>query len=131
MDKVLYREILQDNFLGTLDDLDLYLHDCYFQQDKDPKHTPHIVKDWFRDNNVDVLPWPASSPDMSIIKHVWDHLDRMVRARRPPPSGEEELWRALQEEWARMDEAYIAKLYQSMSRRVRTLYEAKGGNTRY
>jgi hypothetical protein len=131
MDKHLYCEILQDDLLGTLDDLELDMRDYYFQQDNDLKHTSHVVTTWFRENNVDVLPWPASSPDMNIIEHVWDHLDRKVRARRPLPSSEDDLWRALQEEWAAIDEAYIAKLYESMPRRVQTLYEAKGGNTRY
>jgi hypothetical protein len=33
LDKHLYYEILQDDFLGTLDDLNLDLNNYYFQQD--------------------------------------------------------------------------------------------------
>ena len=32
-------------------------------------------------NNVNVLPWPAVSPDMNPIEHIWDYLGRKVRAR--------------------------------------------------
>ena len=32
-------------------------------------------------NNVIVLPWPAVSPDMSLIEHIWDYFGRKVRAR--------------------------------------------------
>jgi hypothetical protein len=43
MDKELYRDILQDDFLGTLDDFKLRATDYYFQQDNDPKHVHHVV----------------------------------------------------------------------------------------
>ncbi|CAK5263733.1 unnamed protein product [Mycena citricolor] len=107
MDKFLYRDILQDNFLRSLDDLNLDLCGCYFQQDNDPKHTARIVSEWFHENSIDVLPWPATSPDMNIIEHVWDHLDHMVRARRPLPLGEKDLWQALQKEWVRMEKVLL------------------------
>ncbi|CAK5267780.1 unnamed protein product [Mycena citricolor] len=131
LNKELYREILKDDLLGTLDDLDLDPRDYIFQQDNDPKHTARIVTTWFAENHIAVLPWPASSPDMNIIEHVWSHLDKKVRKRKPLPSNVEQLWTALQEEWARIDEGYIESLYDSMPRRIRALIAAKGGNTSY
>jgi hypothetical protein len=131
MDKFLYREILEEDLLGSMDDLDLDIRDYYFQQDNDPKHTSGVATTWCEENNVDLLPWVASSPDMNIIEHVWDRLDRMVRARKPLPQNVEQLWVALQEEWVRMDEDFITHLYESMPRRVDALHEAKGGSTRY
>jgi hypothetical protein len=99
MHKELYREILQEDFLGTMDNLELDVHDYYFQQDNDPKHKAGIVTKWFEENNIDVLPWPASSPDMNIIEHVWHRLDQMALRRRDPlPQNLEQLWVALQEE---------------------------------
>jgi hypothetical protein len=85
---------------------------------------------WFA-TKVDVLPWAANSPDLNIIEHVWDHLNRKVRARRPPPTNEDQLWEALQEEWCAIDESFITKPYDSLPRRVRAAHKAKGGNTRY
>ena len=32
-------------------------------------------------NNVKILPWPAVSPDMNPIEHIWDYLGRKFRAR--------------------------------------------------
>ena len=32
-------------------------------------------------NNVNVLPWPAVSPDMNPIEYICDYLGRNVRAR--------------------------------------------------
>ena len=41
------------------------------------KHTQNIL----RIHNVHVLQWPARSPNLSPIEHLWDHLGRQVRER--------------------------------------------------
>ena len=38
-------------------------------------HVARICTQFLEAENVPVLPWPAYSPDMSPIKHVWDALD--------------------------------------------------------
>jgi hypothetical protein len=79
MDPVLYRQTLDEDLLGTLHDLDIDIRQHWFQQDNDPKHTSNLVRHWFTENSIDVLPWAPNSPDMNIIEHVWDHLDHQVR----------------------------------------------------
>jgi hypothetical protein len=39
-----------------------------------------ICRQFLNRNNVNVLPWPAASPDMNPIEHIWDYLGRKVRA---------------------------------------------------
>ena len=124
-------EILQDDLLGTYQDLHLDYHDRYFQQDNDPKHTSKLAQAWFHKNHVDLLPWPPNSPDINIIENLWDHLERQVWARNPLPRSEGDLWVALQEEWYKIDLAFIRKLYKSLPQRVSAVYRANGGNTRY
>ena len=44
-------------------------------------HVARICRQFLIRNNVNVLPWPAVSPDMNRIEHIWDYLGRKVRAR--------------------------------------------------
>ncbi|GFU72848.1 hypothetical protein TNCV_2783131 [Trichonephila clavipes] len=46
------------------------------------------------------MDWPARSPDLSPIEHVWDFLGRRLAARTLPPVTIRELRLALQ--WAAM-----------------------------
>jgi transposase len=129
--KELYVEILQDDVLGSFRDLGLNYRHFYFQQDNDPKHTAKLVKAWFEKHHVDLLPWPPNSPDINIMENVWDYLAHRIRARRPLPKSEMDLWIALQEEWYKIDLDYISHLYDSLPSRIAAVELAKGGNTRY
>ena len=59
--------------------------DMTLQHDNATSHTARSVRDFLQDRNVSVLPRPAKSPDLNPIEHVWDLLDRRVRARAIPP----------------------------------------------
>ena len=131
LNKEFYCEILPDNLLDTYQDLGLDYHDCYFQQDNNPKHTSKLAQAWFHKNHVDLLPWPPNSPDINIIENLWDHLECQVRAHNSLPRSEGDLWVALQEELYKIDLAFIRKLYKSLPERVSAVYHANGGNTRY
>ena len=44
-------------------------------------HVARICRQFLNRNNVNLLPWPAVSPDMNPIEHIWENLGRKVRAR--------------------------------------------------
>jgi hypothetical protein len=112
--------------------LSLQAHpDMTLQHDSATSHTAHSVCDFLEDRNVSVLPWPVKSPHLNPNGHVWDLLDRWVRARAIPPKNVRELAGALVEEWGNVSQHELANLVQSMRRRCTSVLNAAGGNTRY
>ena len=71
---------------------------CHFSADNDPKHTSAKAKKWFQDHNVRVLKWPAQSPDLNPIEHLWNYIKRMLNEYDEPARGVQELWERVQEQ---------------------------------
>lgn len=69
------------------------------QQDNALPHTARATTQFLTANNVNVMEWPSMSPDLSPIEHIWDELDRRVRARLNQPANLAQLQAALLQEW--------------------------------
>ncbi|GFT03855.1 transposable element Tcb2 transposase [Trichonephila clavipes] len=75
--------------------------------------------------------WPANSPDLNPIKHVWDILGRQITALSHPPSSITELKRALQEAWNRLSPQLIHHLIASIVNRCAACLAVRGDHTPY
>ena len=100
-----------------------------FQQDNARCHTARVCADFLQEQQVNVLPWPAKSPDLSPIEHLWDVLDRRVRRRQPATLAHLELF--LEQEWNAIPQNEIQTLIRSMRRRCTVVRDANGGHTLY
>ena len=80
---------------------------------------------------MEVLLWPAQSPDLNAIEHLWNHLKRKLAEYEVPPQGILELWERVQEEWGKIKPEVCQGLIESMLRRVEAIIKAKGGYTKY
>ena len=67
LDAELYCKILEEDLPSSVEFYGDELKNYIFQHDNDPKHTSKKVKKWLADNEIEVLEWPAQSPDLNPI----------------------------------------------------------------
>jgi transposase len=80
---------------------------------------------------VQIIRWPAMSPDMNPIEHVWDFIGRNINQRNPKCQNIDELRTAILQEWQQFPQERLRRLVRSMTRRVAELHNKCGGYTRY
>ncbi|GFY20110.1 transposable element Tcb2 transposase [Trichonephila clavipes] len=91
--------------------------DFILMDDNSRPHRANLVEDSLFEEGIMRMEWPACSPDMNPIEHVWDALGRRVAGRQPPPQTLQELEKALLEEWDRIPQLVINSLIDSMPQR--------------
>lgn len=122
-------EVLRPHVLPFLRQMGL--NNATFQDDNARPHRARIVDRFLQDNNVRRLEWPAMSPDLSCIEHVWDVLGRAVSSRLTQDSRLPDLQRYLVEEWRRIPQQTIRKLVYSTRSRLTECRDNRGGYTHY
>jgi hypothetical protein len=81
-----------------------------FQQDNARAHTARATRDFLQQNNVNVMNWPALSPDLNPIVHLWDEIQRRLNEEQPSPTNAAELSVVFQRVWALIPMAFINRL---------------------
>ncbi|GFV62102.1 transposable element Tcb1 transposase [Trichonephila clavipes] len=61
-----------------------------FMDDNARPHRANIVDECLHSEDITRMDWPACSPGLNPIEHVWDMLGRRIAARQPPPTGTSE-----------------------------------------
>ncbi|KAI8434919.1 hypothetical protein MSG28_003393 [Choristoneura fumiferana] len=94
-------------------------------QDNAPCHNARAITSYLREVGIYTRNWPAMSPDLNPIEHMWDYLKSRVRKRNPAPSDVAELKEALLEEWDAIPQDYVKKLIRSMKNRLNCVKNAR------
>ncbi|GFX42300.1 transposable element Tcb1 transposase [Trichonephila clavipes] len=102
-------DILQPHVLPLMQ----RLPGAIFQQDNARPHMARVLT---------TLPWPARSPDLFPIKHIWHHLGWRVGH----PTSLNELEARLQKIWKEMSQDIIQNLYASMPDHIASCIRARG-----
>ncbi|GFY12859.1 transposable element Tcb1 transposase [Trichonephila clavipes] len=88
-----------------------------FMDDKARPRRTNIVDECLQSEDITRMDWPANSPDLNPIEHVWDMLRRRIAARQPHPTCLPELRRALLDAWCNIPQDHTDNLILIMPRR--------------
>ncbi|GFU65759.1 transposable element Tc3 transposase [Trichonephila clavipes] len=102
-----------------------------FMDDNAPCHRTVAAEQLLDSEDIERMDWPARSPDLNPIEHVWNFLGRRFAARTLPPVTIRELRLALQDEWATMPQQLIDILILSMGRHCETCLAVRGDHIPY
>ncbi|MCI4388573.1 hypothetical protein PGIGA_G00087550 [Pangasianodon gigas] len=94
-----------------------------FQQDNAPCHSAKIVQAWFEEHDKEfrVLTWPPNYPDVNLIDHLWDVLDKQVWSMEAPPHKLHDLKDLLLTSWCQIPQHTFRGLVESMPWRLRAV----------
>ncbi|GFX88457.1 transposable element Tc1 transposase [Trichonephila clavipes] len=102
-----------------------------FQDDKARPHGPRLVENMLEAETIQRMEWPACSPDLNPIEHVWDMLGRRIAALPRPPATVRDLEISLLEEWNSIPQSLIDNLIASMANRCAAVLAVRGNHTPY
>lgn len=127
-----YRELLDNIMLPSVNQM-YPGNNFIFQQDNCPVHTAAVIRQWFAENNVELLPFPAHSADLNPVENVWGLIVKKVYKRNFRPQNENELWQVIENVWDELSvqENLWQNLISSMPNRLNSVLNVNGAITKY
>lgn len=125
---VKYQNILETNLLVSIPMLSPD-GNFTFQQDGASCHTAKTTRKWLQDNNISVLDWPSSSPDLNVIETIWHKMKQQLR--NDPQRNISDLRVKLQNIWDSFTAEDCEKLVKTILARIKAVIKAKGDATGY
>ncbi|GBO11641.1 Transposable element Tc1 transposase [Araneus ventricosus] len=94
-------------------------------------HRALLVDEFLESEDIHRMDWPARSPDLNPIQHVWDALGRTIATCNPRPRTIQEMKTALLNEWDQFPQEIIYCLVSSMKSHCKACISVRGDHTPY
>ena len=82
---------------------------------------------WLNKNKINVLDWPAVSPDFNVIENLWDILDKKLVNHRL--NNVYDLQQAILKLYSEISTETCENLVRSMPRRIKKCVRVKGNTS--
>ena len=117
--------------------------DFVFQHDNAPCHTARSIREWIEDPtpealrqdgidwSFELMTWPAQSPDLNPIEHLWDAIERELSRQQAPRGGLNGLTARVLEIWDQMALETVQKLVDSMPECCQEVINSRGSFTSF
>ena len=100
------RDVLQPVVVPHFDNHPIATRPVYMDDNVRP-HLSRAVTAYLESEDVTSVPWPAMSPDLNPIEHIWDMLGHHIQAREPPVQNNRQLEATLHQEWQQLSQQDI------------------------
>ncbi|GFV51616.1 transposable element Tcb1 transposase [Trichonephila clavipes] len=101
------------------------------QQENARSHVARIVQRFFVNHQIELLPLPASSPDLSPIENMGFIFAQRLTQITPLAASPDQLWQRVEAAWSALPPKHIQSLFESMMRRVVAVISNNGGYSGY
>jgi len=126
----LYTDILENHILPLV-----YANDgrLSFVHDNSAVHTSRVVRKWFDEHpEINVINWPARSPDLNPIENLWSQMMRLWNGEENAVlRNSNQLGQHIQNLWQQLNGNYCHQLVDSMPGRLEEVIQAGGYYTKY
>ncbi|CAF3714869.1 unnamed protein product [Rotaria sordida] len=123
MNSALYGDVIENELIPSINMWHLETNGIY-QQDNAPYYKTRDIKALFEDLSINILPWPAHSPDLNPVENLWAIIDK--KFKKIPMHTIQELNERLRSEWLSVESTICANLIKSMPKRIAECVKAKG-----
>ena len=102
-----------------------------FQQDNAPIHKAGSTLDFLRTHGIQVLDWPACSPDLNPMENVWRLLVKLIYNNVRQYRSVQDLKTAIMEACDKIEPVVLQKLIDSMRTRLLEVVKVRGRSIDY
>jgi len=110
----------------------------HFQQDNARIHTSESMTNWLLEHGISWIDWPAHSPDLNLIEHIWKQSKLNIRKMFPHLDllknnevDRAKLIKYIKLAWAAITPEQINGLIDLLPRRLDACIRARGWYTKY
>ncbi|GFT85763.1 transposable element Tcb1 transposase [Trichonephila clavipes] len=89
----------------------MVLATALFQLDNARPHVARIVQRFFVNHQIELLSWPAPSPDLSSIENMWSMIVQRLTQITPPDATPDQLWQRVEATWSAVPQKHSQSLF--------------------